>query len=120
PTDERERSLRIIDTEARRLSFLVDSILSYTHSQTSQLSPVRTDVATEIDEIIKGFEPLAEAQGVRLTTSLQRGIVADVDRGALRQVLLNLLDNAVRYGPPGQTVTITTASAENKWTLEVT
>jgi signal transduction histidine kinase len=119
PTEERERSLRIIDKEARRLSFLVDSILSFTHSQTGKLSPVSTDVAAEIDEIVSGFEPLAQAHGVQLTTRLGRGIVADVDRGALRQVLLNLLDNAVRYGPPGQDVTITTTSADDRWTLEV-
>ena len=120
PTDEqKERSLRIIDKEARRLSFLVDSILSFTHSRTSQLSPVRTDVANEIDEIVAAFEPLAQAHGVRLTTKLERGIVADVDRGALRQVLINLLDNAVRYGPANQNVTITTACDRDTWTLEV-
>lgn len=117
--DQKERSLRIIDKEARRLSFLVDSILSFSHAKRDPLAPVTTDVATEIDEIVAGFEPLAEAHGVRITTSLERGIVAEVDRGALRQVLLNLLDNAVRYGPPSQTVTITTASAGDTWTLEV-
>jgi signal transduction histidine kinase len=120
PTDEqKDRSLGIIDQEARRLSFLVDSILSFTHSKPGRLSPVSTDVAVEIDEIVSGFEPLAQAQSVRLTTRLERGIVADVDRGALRQVLLNLLDNAVRYGPPCQNVTITTSSAGDTWRLEV-
>ena len=120
PTEERrERSLRIIDKEARRLSFLVDSILSFAHPQRGELSPVRTDVANEMEEVIAGFEPLAEAEGVRLTTRLQPGIVADVDRGAIRQVLLNLLDNAVRYGPPRQNVTITTTSAGDTWCLEV-
>jgi signal transduction histidine kinase len=120
PTEERkERSLRIIDQEARRLSFLVDSILSFTRSQRGELSPVRTDIATEIEEIVSGFEPLTQPQGVRLTTRLEPGLVADVDRGALRQVLLNLLDNAVRYGPPGQTVTVSTTSAADSWTLEV-
>jgi signal transduction histidine kinase len=120
PTEEqKDRSLGIIDEEARRLSFLVDSILSFTHSKPGGLSPVSTDVAVEIDEIVSGFEPLAQARGVRLATRLDSGIVADIDRGALRQVLLNLLDNAVRYGPPGQTVTITTSSAGDTWTLEV-
>jgi signal transduction histidine kinase len=120
PTEEqKDRSLRIIDKEARRLSFLVESILNFTHSRREQLSLVRTDVAAEVDEIIGGFEPLAQAQGVHLTTRLERGIMADVDRGALRQVLLNLLDNAVRYGPPRQNVTITTKSAGDRWTLEV-
>ena len=121
PTEEKkDRSLRIIDQEARRLSFLVESILSFTHSKPNKLSPVRTDVAAEIDEIISGFEPLAQAHGVRLTSRVEPGIMADVDRGALRQVLLNLLDNAVRYGPRGQNVTITTASSGDTWTLEVT
>lgn len=85
----------------------------------SRLSPVSTDIATEVEEIVAGFEPLAQAQGVRLTTQLQRGIVASVDRDALRQVLLNLLDNAVRYGPAGQTVTISTTSTGDSWTLDV-
>jgi signal transduction histidine kinase len=119
PAEERERSLRIIDKEARRLSFLVDSILSFTHSRRGRLSPVSTDIATEIDEIVSGFEPLAQAHGVRLTTRLDRGIVASVDRSALRQVVLNLLDNAVRYGPSGQDVTIETRAAGDTWTLEV-
>ena len=120
PTEEqKDRSLGIIDEEARRLSFLVDSILSFTHSKPSRLSPVSTDVAVEIDGIIAGFEPLAQARGVRLSARLAPGVVADIDRGALRQVLLNLLDNAVRYGPPGQNVTIITSSAGDNWTLEV-
>ena len=119
PVEEQERSLRIIDKEARRLSFLVDSILSFTHSRPGRLSPVSTDISTEIDEIVSGFVPLAHSHGVRLSTRLERSIVASVDRGALRQVLLNLLDNAVRYGPPGQDVTITTRASGDTWTLEV-
>jgi signal transduction histidine kinase len=125
PTDEgKERSLRIIDQEARRLSFLVDSILSFTRTQkqNGKLAPVRTDVAGEIEEIMSTFELLAQSHGAHLKARLEPGIVADVDRGALRQVLLNLLDNAVRYGPRGQTVTVTTtvaADQERTWTLEV-
>jgi signal transduction histidine kinase len=117
--EDKDRSLRIIDQEARRLSFLVDSILSFTRSNAAQLAPVTTDVATEIEEIVTGFEPLAQSHSVHLTTRLEPGLTVQVDRSALRQVLLNLLDNAVRYGPAGQNVTITTASSGEKWTLEV-
>lgn len=120
PTEERrERSLRIIDQEARRLTFLVESILSFTRSQRAALSPTTTDTAADIEEIVSGFEPLAEAQGVRLLLRLAPGLAANVDRGALRQVLLNLLDNAVRYGPAGQTVMVATARVGDRWTLEV-
>lgn len=120
PTEEqRERSLSIIDKEARRLSFLVESILSFTHTRRDKVSLVSTDVATEIEETVAGFEPLARAEGVRFSMSLTPGIIADVDRDALRQMLLNLLDNAVRYGPQGQTVKITTSAAGNLWSVAV-
>lgn len=121
PTEERrDRSLRIIDQEARRLTFLVESILSFTSSPRNALSPTPTDISADVEEIVSGFEPLAAARGVRLLLQLAPGLTADVDRGALRQVLLNLLDNAVRYGPGGQTVTVTTAREGDRWTLDVT
>ncbi|MGV3710190.1 MAG: sensor histidine kinase [Gemmatimonas sp.] len=120
PTEERqERSLRIIDQEARRLSFLVDSILSFDRTGRAQLTRVRCDIAAEIEDIVCGFEPLAAARGVRVATDCEPGIVAEVDRGAFRQVVLNLLDNAVRYGPEGQQVRVSTASEGQRWYLRV-
>jgi len=120
PSEERrERSLRIIDQEARRLTFLVESILSFSSLDRDKVVPTMTDVATEIDEIVAGFEPLASIHKVRIETRLERGLVANVDRAAMRQVLLNLLDNAVRYGPDGQTVKVMTESHNGTWRLTV-
>jgi signal transduction histidine kinase len=120
PTEERrERSLRIIDQEARRLTFLVESILSFSTLDREKVVPSLTDVAAEIDEIVAGFEPLASNHGVRIQSNLERGLVANVDRSAMRQMLLNLLDNAVRYGPDGQTVSVTTESHNGTWRLIV-
>jgi signal transduction histidine kinase len=117
--ESRERSLRIIDQEARRLSFLVEGILSFSALDRDKVVPTLTDVAAEVDEIVAGFEPLASTHSVRLDTTLERGLVANVDRSAMRQMLLNLLDNAVRYGPDGQTVRVTTESANGTWRLVV-
>lgn len=117
--DGRQRSLRIIDQEARRLTFLVESILNFTKLDRGRVSPALTDIAAEVDEIVATFEPLAAAKQVRVERALQPDLVASVDRGALRQVLLNLLDNAVRYGPPGQTVTVRTGASNGTWELVV-
>ena len=116
---KRERSLRIIDQEARRLTFLVESILSFSSLDRDKVVPTMTEVAAEIDEIVAGFEPLAGIHGVRIETSLERGLVANVDRAAMRQMLLNLLDNAVRYGPDGQTVKVMAESHNGTWRLTV-
>src|SRR3712207_6139212 len=105
---ERRRSLEIIDQEARRLTHLVENVLQFSRNERSvtRLSPEPTDVAVEVREVVETFAPIAAARGVALATQLGEGCTTEVDRAALRQVLLNFLDNAVKYGPPGQTVTV--------------
>lgn len=106
--EERERSLEIIDQEARRLTHLVENLLHFSRSERrlTRLSPTPAPLAPLLTEAAEAFTPLAAARGVTLCTELTDGVVAPVDADALRQMLLNLLDNAVKYGPAGQTVTL--------------
>src|SRR6266567_5216929 len=106
--EERERSLEIVDQEARRLTHLVENLLHFSRSERrlARLSPALAPLAPLVSEAAEGFAPLAAARGVALHTDLTDGVVAPVDADALRQMLLNLLDNAVKYGPAGQTVTL--------------
>jgi signal transduction histidine kinase len=67
---------------------------------------VPTDLEREVRDALEMFAPLARSRRATLRSELEHGITLDVDRDALRQVLLNLLDNAVKYGPRGQTVTV--------------
>ncbi len=57
-------------------------------------------------EAIEGFSPLAEIHQVEIVTDLRTDVTADVDPSAIQQMLLNLLDNAVKYGSDGQRVTV--------------
>ena len=106
--DERRRSLEIIDQEARRLTHLVENLLHFSRSerQSVRVAPVPTLLGPVIRGMVESFTPLAGTRQVRLHTSLPDSVVASVDEAALRQILLNFLDNAVKYGPDGQTVTI--------------
>jgi signal transduction histidine kinase len=63
-------------------------------------------VAAEVRDTLGTFAPLAAAAGARLRAELDDHAHAMVDHGALRQILLNLLDNAVKYGPEGQTIVV--------------
>ncbi len=107
--DERERSLRIIDQEARRLSHLVENILQFSRAERSALQLNRSvmPLAPQIRDAVEVFAPVANARKVRIETALAEDVAARVDPAALRQILLNLLDNAVKYGPVGQLVRIT-------------
>ena len=107
--DERLRSLQIVDQEARRLTHLVENILQFSRAEREviRLAPVPMELASQVREAVEAFGPVARARHVLVQTALDNDIVSAVDPAALRQILLNLLDNAVKYGPIGQTVTIT-------------
>src|SRR4051812_15819103 len=106
--EERLRSLAIIDQEARRLTHLVENLLHFSRSerQTAHIAPEPTALAPLVREVIDGFEPLAAARGARLSAAVPEDLVVPADPGAVRQMLLNLLDNAVKYGPAGQEIRI--------------
>ena len=105
---ERRRSLEILDQEARRLTHLVDNLLYVARGERNPqpLTLELVELAPVVREIAESFAPLAQSSGTRVELSLQEGVRARVDRGALRQILLNLLDNAVKYGPAGGTVAL--------------
>lgn len=106
--DERARSAGIIDQEARRLTYLVENVLNFSRTEKGQnrVSPQPSDLDKEIAEALELFAPLARARRMTLDAHLDASAVVLVDRDALRQVLLNLLDNAAKYGPVGQTITV--------------
>lgn len=104
--EERDRSLRLIDREARRLAYLVENVLDFSRAErgTLDVSPEPTRVADAVEEIVEGFRPVAHARGMQVRTEVDEEAVARLDRGGFRQVLLNFLENAVKYGPAGQTI----------------
>lgn len=107
--EERRRAVTIIDQESRRLDHLVDNVLGFarmsgTSGESVSLSPV--DVNALLEEVLERFRPLAEDSRVRLEVEAEPEIRALADREAMYRIVLNLLDNAVKYGPPGQTVRV--------------
>ena len=106
--DERQRSLAIIDQEARRLTHLVENLLHFSRAERQlgrvALRPV--DLAEVVRQATESFAPLAAARNVTIRGDASGTLPATADPDAVRQIVLNLLDNAVKYGPAGQTVTV--------------
>src|SRR3989449_4090546 len=98
---------------------LFRSHFSRSERRLARLSPALAPLAPLVSEAAEGFAPLAAARGVTLCTELTDGVVAPVDADALRQMLLNLLDNAVKYGPSGQTVTLGLTVADGRARVSV-
>jgi signal transduction histidine kinase len=118
---ERTRSLEIIDQESRRLSHLVENILQFSRSERQSLQLQRNvhDLSSLVRETVEMFAPVARARKVEVDVELDDSVRGFVDVGAMRQIVLNLLDNAVKYGPSGQRVKISLAAVGNTARLTV-
>lgn len=108
--DEQERLswIAIIAREARRLGDLVENILLFSHIDAARvrLEPERTDLGELVEEVVEAYVPTAEARHTRIVADAPSRIFAIVDPRAMRQVVVNLIDNALKYGPAGQTITV--------------
>lgn len=117
--DERERALVIIEREARRLEHLVDNLLHTARFERGgiQLAREHLDVAALTRQIVDEFAPLAGKGGVRMEVSGDHSAMASVDAAAWRQVVMNLLDNAVKYGGRGSVVRVEVCSPPGRVVL---
>jgi signal transduction histidine kinase len=102
-------AIGVITRETRRLIHLVENVLHVSRAEQSltRLDLRPRELGSLAAETIDAFMPVAESRGMRVVLRRGAAVHALVDADATRRVLLNLLDNAVRYGPAGQTVTIT-------------
>ncbi len=120
--DQREWLLGHLVRETTRLEHLVDNVLQFSrldHAGTSRLALERVDLAQIIGETVEAFAPLALSRRVELDTGLAEGLSATMDPARFRQLLLNLLDNAVKFGPPGQHIRVTLEQAGDHGLLRV-
>jgi len=118
---ERARSLEIIDQEARRLTHLVENILLFSRAERHQvrLSPRPCLLSAEVREALHSFAPIAAARHVRVVQALEDDTCAMVDVEAFRQIVLNLVDNAIKYSPADGVVRVSLTSEGAVVRLEV-
>jgi len=94
------RFLEIIDKNANRLTFLIDDLLLLAHLDSGRaemrLGPVT--VSTAVQDAFDDFSTKAASRGVTLTNEVPPRLVAYADADRVRQVLANLIDNAIKYG----------------------
>lgn len=112
---------RLIRAEARRLHQMVENALFVSRSGgtnfTLRLRPV--SLAPLVRDVVEGFLPIAAQHDARVLYDLPELADAIADPDAVRQVLLNLLDNALRHGPEGQTLRVALGQGRDVVVLEV-
>ena len=107
--DQRESTAQILRA-GRHLLSLINEVLDITGIEAGQLhlstEPVR--ISEVVEEVIDLMQPLAAARNIRVypDSASLAGRFVDADRQRLKQVLLNLVANAVKYNNEGGTVAL--------------
>ena len=106
--DERRTFLGFIASEAQRLTGIVDALLNVARLDAGdlqmELAPI--DVRTVVAEVVTGVRESGAVNGHIVVDLPTEPLDAAADRDKLRQILANLLDNAVKFSPDGGTVTV--------------
>lgn len=114
--------LAMVLEETQVLARLIEDLRTVTQAESLELKLAKspTDLAEVAGEAIASFRAQAEAAGVSLSLVAEPGLPrANVDPERIRQVLNNLLSNALRYTPPGGTVRLRCQAGGGQLVLSV-
>ncbi|MDR1927816.1 MAG: HAMP domain-containing histidine kinase [Oscillospiraceae bacterium] len=103
------RGLDIIVEESGRLTHLVEELLDFSRLQSSRMefSMERMDVLAELEDVVFFAQERADREGITLSyTSSDLPAPMRGDTARLRQVFVNLMDNAFKYTPQGGSITV--------------
>ncbi len=121
-TDLPRAAQEVYESAGRTLTLLND-LLDLSRLDSSRLQPIvrETDARQIVYEAMQAVLPAATARGIRLESgaAADGGLNCRTDPGRVRQILINLLTNAVRHSPDGETVTIEVKPTDSRLRIDV-
>jgi signal transduction histidine kinase len=111
-TQKQREYFRFIAQECRRLSSLIENVLDFARIEQGrkQYEFEQTNLTALAQTTVQIMEPNAAEKGVKLRIAESKPaasiIEGNVDGRAIQQALVNLIDNAIKHSPKGETVTV--------------
>ncbi len=100
--DDKENNrnfLKVIQGHAERLNSLVDDLLSLSHLESKhiRLEKKSFNLRQQFEEVISGFSSVIKKRNIETKNELPQGILITADKDRIEQVLINLIDNAIKF-----------------------
>jgi heavy metal sensor kinase len=122
PAEEYRESLTVLNAEAQRLTQIVEDLFTLTRADAGQypLSPHEFYLDELVADCTHAARSLASAKQISLTCEVPEELLIRADEALLRRMILNLLDNAIKYTPAGGRVTVSCGRSGAEYALSVT
>jgi heavy metal sensor kinase len=107
--------------ETERLGKIVQGLLALSRLDggTAQMEYVCFDLGEMVATTTDQMELLAEEKAIELITEIENGVEIEGDRSRLKQVVVNLIDNAIKYTPRKGNIKVVVRSSQGKAYIEV-
>jgi heavy metal sensor kinase len=120
--EEYRESLEVLHQEATRLTHIVEDLFTLTRADAGQYPFQPRDFYLDelVGECVHSARTLALAKKISLNLEESSESPIHADESLLRRMILNLLDNAIKYTPEGGRVTVTCNRAGNEYVVSIT
>lgn len=115
--------LREALTSSERMVHLINDFLNVSRVQTGKfiIDPRSTDLGKVVRQEVHALESTAESRSLRFVLATpKRPVMAMIDEGKIRQVIMNFIDNALYYSPPETEIEVTLKQTSTEIRFEVT
>ena len=116
--DDALTQLSVVERNAMRLGQLVADLLSVAHGGL-RITRLPCDLVELVGDALEAARPLADGAGIALDVSVPDSLVAEVDAQRIRQVVDNLVSNAIKYSEHGAKVTLSLTADADEVVLRV-
>ena len=121
PAAGQRRALEGCLEETEAILTMLNTLMDISEAETGamRLAPTRVSLAALIDDMRELYQYVASERGITLESEVPPELEVDADLNRLRQVIANLLDNAVKYTPAGGRVRIEASRREDRVRIAV-
>lgn len=120
--DTMKKGVGVIVNETERLSQMVEELLDFSRMQNGHftLRSANMDILAELGDAVLIYSDKAKRENIQIIYNEPEMLpFVFGDKNRIRQVFINIIDNAVKYSSPGDTVTVNASEADGKVIVSV-